>query len=223
MVYYEVLFFCLSFRRRFDIEVSARDEHKMKKLFLLFLSFFLISCISQYHRGYHYLGEDKKLYYSVVSEKTDKVSRPFEEKAIRYLTEGDVDSFKGLFTDKLSAAVSEDSLRQLKNAIGDRYKPNGQYDRIKLMNANSRTDESEYAKGFDYYDYIVAAYMLHGGSDALVTLQMTKVGESIKLSGFSLNASDRGQREKMFSIQYSVPETIDKAGVSRRKVMIKPN
>jgi len=79
----EGLFFWLSFRKRFDIEVSAHNEHKMKKLFLLLLSFFQLSCISQYHRGYHYLGEDKKLYYSVVSEKTDTLSRPFEEKAIR--------------------------------------------------------------------------------------------------------------------------------------------
>jgi len=52
---------------------------------------------------------------------------------------------------------------------------------------------------------------------------MIKVGESLELSGFSLSAADREQREKMFSMQYSVPETINKAGLTRRKTIIKPN
>jgi hypothetical protein len=44
----------------------------------------------------------------MVSEKTDKVSRPFEEKCVQALIKADMDSFKKLFTDKLLKAMPED-------------------------------------------------------------------------------------------------------------------
>jgi hypothetical protein len=101
-------------------------------LILLSLSFLLAGCSTKYLIGYHYLGNDEFV-TGMVSEKTDKVSRPFEEKCIQALIKADMDSFKKLFTDKLLRAVPQDGFIKLKEALQTRYKPGGRYDRLQIL------------------------------------------------------------------------------------------
>ena len=72
----------------------------MKSLLPLIFSFLLIGCSTKYLIGYHYLGNEEFV-TGVVSKKTEKLSKPFEEKCIQALMKADMDSFKELFTDKL--------------------------------------------------------------------------------------------------------------------------
>ncbi len=188
---------------------------------LLFLSFFLFGCSTKYLIGYHYLGGEEFV-TGVVSQKTDMLSKPFEEKCIQSLVKGDIDSFKGLFTDKLLKEVPKDEFIELKEAIQDRYKPNGRYERLQIFHVHTQLDTAALFNGFDHYDYLEAEYLLHGTSNALVHLYMTEVAGSPRLSGFWLHDAVSSKQESRFSIKYLVPETIDKAGLIGTEIIKLP-
>ena len=194
----------------------------MKKLFPLILSIFLLGCsTTTYMLGYHYLGEEDIL-TSVVSQKTDDLSKPFEVKGVQLLIAGDMDSFKGLFTDKLLKAVPADAYMKVKNAIQLRYTLNGRYERLAIADVHRQFDTAAFLNGFDHYDYIEAKYVLHGESSAVVHLYITRIGENLVLSGFWIHDTASNMQEARFSIKYLIPETIDKAGLIGRGVIKLP-
>jgi len=181
----------------------------MKNLLLFIFSFLLIGCSTKYLVGYHYLGNGEFV-TGVVSKKTEKLSKPFEEKCVQALVKGDMDSFKDLFTDKLLKTVPKDDFIELKEMIQVRYKPNGRYDRLQILHVHTQLDTAALLNGFEHYDYIEAEYFLYGVSDAIVHLYLTEIGENPRLSGFELRDADSSKHERGFSIKYLVPETVDK-------------
>ncbi|HXC61391.1 MAG TPA: hypothetical protein VNV63_01835 [Nitrospiria bacterium] len=202
----------------------------MKILLPFILSFFLTGCSTTYLMGYHYLGlEDEQFVTGKVSKKTEKQSKPFEEKCIQVLMNADMDSFKELFTDKLLKAVPKDAYIKIKEAIQIRYKPNGQYERLPVLHMHTEhkheLDTATLFNGFDHYDYIEAEYLLYGATDAVVHLYLTEVGKNPKtpkLSGFELTDADSSKQERKFSIKYLVPETVDKAGLIGTEILKLP-
>lgn len=158
----------------------------------------------------------------MVSQKTDKLSKPFEEKCIQYLMAGDIDSFKGLFTDKLLKEVPKDEFIELKEAIQIRYKPNGRYERLQILHVHTQLDTAALLNGFEHYDYIEAEYLLYGASNAIVHLYLTEVGGNPRLSGFELHDAVSSKQERKFSIKHLVPETTDKAGLIGTEIIKLP-
>ena len=177
----------------------------------------MVGCSTKYLVGYHYLGNNEFV-AGMVSEKTEKLSKMFEEKCIQALIKADMEAFRSLFTDKLSKAVPEDDLKKLEEAIKNQYIPNGQYQRIKASERkgerwHAEVDTDALLNGFKHYDYIEAQYLLYGASMAVVHLYMTEVGEDPRLSGFDVHDAFPEKKEEKFSIIHLVPETVDKAGM----------
>ena len=190
----------------------------MKRLLLIILSFFLLGCSTKYLIGYHYLGDDDVI-TGVVSGKTEIVSLPFEEKCIQSLVKDEVESFRELFADKLLNAVPKDALSRLTDALMNRYRPSGKYERLQVRHEHVVLDTAALLNGFTHYDYIEADYLLYGATDALVQLYMAEVGGIPRLSGFALRDAAYGKETSKFSMKYLVPETIDKAGLLGSEIL----
>jgi hypothetical protein len=208
-----VFVFRLSSGGRFWYTTAAGH---MKTWLILFLSFFIAGCSNKYLVGYHYLGNNEFV-PGMVSEKTEELSRPFEEKCIQTIITADMELFRSLFTEKLSKAVPEEDLVKLKEAMQNHYKPT-RYQRLKATDQggerlHAELDTDVLLNGFKHYDYIEALYLLYGASISVVHLYITEVEGNLRLSGFDLSDAYSRKKEKTFSIKYLVPETVDKAGL----------
>lgn len=192
--------------------------NRLSKAVILFVGVIvplITGCVSQYHLGYHHLG-DGKLGDSIVSKNSVKGLEIFEERCIKDFADYKIESLKSVFAPKIDQALDNASLTEINNTMKSRYGFTGSYERLKVVPVKFMLDEAATTNAFEYYDLVGSDYLLKGSTDAVVRLYMVKINGELRLAGFEIMdfaANPKGNNKKL---KYIYPESIDKAGVTKR-------
>lgn len=190
------------------------------KLVLLVSLLLICGCsVSQYHLGYHHMGDNKTM-YSVVSGGVDEMTSPLEKAIIGNLTTYELTQLRQYFAPKIASSVTDANLNDTAEKLKNTYALTGKSERIKVVGQYFMLDEGNMKKPFEFYDFVGADYILYGKTTAVARLYMTQIDGAVKLCGFVIMDEKPNDNGNNPSIKYLFPESIDKGKMAGRRYKI---